>query len=170
MILDRDDLSVCLKLILLYFKQFSSFHSFNIWTCSCAEASLSLFNGSFWDWISPYFTVIVEKEGPAASILQTEINSLNCVTSLFRTSGPLLLDSCLSSTGSFNQHKFSGSPVRACVSDAGSPVDGVWFGAKADSKGVKGDHSGEPMTSLLRRFMFKLEDRTLEGHPSPLCV
>lgn len=41
------------------------------------------------------------------------------------------------------------------------------WGPKSDSKGVKGDTPGEPMRSLLRWFMFKLEDRTLEFHPSP---
>lgn len=45
----------------------------------------------------------------------------------------------------------------------------VWggFGAEYDSKGVKGDTLGGPMTSLLRWPMFKLEDRSLEFHPSP---
>lgn len=67
-------LNLQLCLILLSFMQFSSFLSFNIWTCSCAEASLSLFNSCFWDCLPPYFTVVAEKEGPAGSILQKEIN------------------------------------------------------------------------------------------------
>lgn len=104
--------------------------------------------------------------------------SLNSITSLFRitASGLLLVDSCLSvfffhCLLHLAQHIFSGGLVRACASDSGSPVDGVWFGAKSDSKGVKGDTPGEPMTSLLRWFMIKLEYRTLEFHPSPpRCV
>lgn len=91
-------LVLCLKLILLFLMQFSSFFSFNIWMCSCAEASLLLLNSCFYNCSPPYFTVVAEKEGPAGSILQTEIHFLNSITSLFRitVSGLLLVDSCLS--------------------------------------------------------------------------
>lgn len=90
-------LLLCLKLILLLFMPFF-FLSFNIWTCSCAEASLSLFNSCVCDCLLPYFPVIAEKESAAASILHTEIKFLNSIISLFRITARevLLVDSRLS--------------------------------------------------------------------------
>lgn len=99
--------------------QFSSFPSFNIWTCSCAKASLLLFNSCFSDCLPPYFTATAEKEGPAGSILQKKINVLNSTISVFRitASGSAaggLLHVCLLLSlppSSQSQHKFSGTLV-----------------------------------------------------------
>lgn len=128
--------------------QFSSFLSFNIWTCSCANASLSLFNRCFWDCLLPYFTVVAEKEGPAGSILQKEINV--CLRLPLPPS-------------SHSRQKLSGTLAGLLM---------VWrFGAEYDSQGVKGHTLGGPMTSLLRWPMHVQAPRQIFGvSPQPPSV
>lgn len=166
-------LVLCLKLTLLIFMQFASFLSFNFWMCSCAEASLSLFNSCFWNCL-PHISQLEQRK----KVLQLQSCKRKYIFFFYskpvqdhsqRTAaGGLLLVSLLPP---ILRLAASLNSVEACWELVRQRLEALLlmcgWGAKSDSKGVKGDTPGEPMMSSLRWFMFKLEDRTLEFHPSP---
>lgn len=114
-------LVLCLKLTLLFLMQFSSFVSFNIWMCICAEASLSPLNSCFCNCYSRERRSCRFNPANGNTFFKLHNKPVQDHSQWTAAGGLLLVCFLLPLPPSSRiQHKFSGILVRACASDTGS--------------------------------------------------